>query len=182
MKKTQSLKRACKQSRTRERYARLAISSLNRCNRSVEQFRAISALVATVVRHPAVTDDERRAEHTVLSLLMETVEAYEREAEMYRERVADVATDARNLPGARVSADQALLQMETAELPVRRELREATSCKRSACNSRSQTRKSVKIRSARKSTGGLADRALRARMTSSSGSGGRPSASPGCTR
>lgn len=182
MRKTQSLKRARKQSRANERYARLAMSSLNHCNRSIEQFRAISALVATVVRNPAVTDDERRAEHTILSLLMATVEGYEREAETYRELVADVATDARNLPDARLSADEVLRLMEAVALPERREQSEAESCKRSVGYPRAQTRKSVRIRSARKSHGGLADRALRASMTSSSGSAGKPSASPSCTR
>lgn len=183
MRKTQSLKRARKQSRANERYARLAMSSLNHCNRSIEQFRAISALVATVVRNPAVTDDERRAEHTILSLLMATVEGYEREAETYRELVADVATDARNLPDTRLNADEALRLMDEAvELNERREQCEAESCKRSVGYPRVQTRKSVRIRSARKSHGGLADRALRASMTSSSGSAGKPSASPSCTR
>src|SRR6201991_1795387 len=182
MRKTQSLKSARKQSRANERYARLAMSSLDHCNRSIEQLRAISALIATIVRNPAVTDDERRIEHTLLSLLMATVEGYEREAETYRDQGGDVATDARNLPDARLSADEALTLMEAVESPERCEEREAESHKRAARSPRAQTRKSVRIRSARKSTGGLADRALRARITSSSGSGGKPSASPSCTR
>ena len=86
MRKTQSLKSARKQSRANERYARLAMSSLDHCNRSIEQLRAISALIATIVRNPAVTDDERRIEHTLLSLLMATVEGYEREAESHYPR------------------------------------------------------------------------------------------------
>ncbi|WP_459716177.1 hypothetical protein [Paraburkholderia sp. 2C] len=72
MKKAQSLKNG-KLSLVNTRYTRLAMSSLNHCNRSIEQFRAISVLVASVLRKPAVTDDERRAERTELSLLMETV-------------------------------------------------------------------------------------------------------------
>ncbi|MFC0397259.1 hypothetical protein [Paraburkholderia rhizosphaerae] len=73
MKRVQSLKKTNRQPRVNDRYARLAMSTLNHCNRSIEQLHAISVLVATVLRKPAVIDDERRAEHTVLSLPLETV-------------------------------------------------------------------------------------------------------------
>jgi hypothetical protein len=138
MKKAQPLNRARKQPRANDRYARLAMSSLNHCDRSIEQFRAISALVTTVVCNPAVTDDERQAEHTILSFLMATVEGYEREAEAYRELVADVAMDARNLPDARLSADEALRLMEAVELPERCKFRDARSSLARRIRSRGQ--------------------------------------------
>lgn len=125
MKKTQSQK-VSKQSRVNDRYTRLAMSSLNHCNRSIEQLRAISVLIATVLRKPAVTEDERRAEHTVMSLLMETVEGYERSAEAYRELVTAVATDACDLPDMQLSADEALRLMEAeVESPARHKQRAA---------------------------------------------------------
>jgi hypothetical protein len=133
MKKMQSSKKSGKQQRVNERYTRLAMSSLNQCNRSIEQFRTISVLVASVLRKPAITDDERRAEHTVLSLLMETVDGYERDAETYRELLAAVATDARDLPDTRLSADDALLLMESIALPAQHEPQDMRACKRSRC-------------------------------------------------
>lgn len=110
-----------------DRYTRLAMSSLRHCDRSIAQLRAVSVLVSTVLHRPAITLEERRNEHTVLSLLTETVEGYEHAAQAYRKLVAAVVTDARNLPDTQLSADEALRLMEAAESPPNRARHEAAS-------------------------------------------------------
>jgi hypothetical protein len=116
MKKRQSTKKA-KSGVRNDRYARLAMSSLLHSDRSITQLQTVSVLVAKVLRNPAVTQDERDSEHTVLSLLLETVGRYQREVQSYRELVVAVVEDARNLPDSRLSADDALRLMEAVENP-----------------------------------------------------------------
>jgi hypothetical protein len=58
-------------------------------------------------QNPAITSDERRRQQTMLELLVDTAEQYQRELECDRELYQVIALNAKGIPQSRITASRA---------------------------------------------------------------------------
>ncbi|WP_153139716.1 hypothetical protein [Paraburkholderia agricolaris] len=104
-------------------YEKLALSTFNLCNRQLSQLNTLITLGSSICRNPAITSDERRRQQTMLELLVDTAEQYQRELECDRELYQVIALDAKGVPQSRITANRAMRllaeasQIETKETP-----------------------------------------------------------------
>ena len=89
-------------------YEKLALSSFDLCNRQLSQLNTLITLGSSICRNPAITSDERRRQQTMLELLVDTAEQYQRELECDRELYQVIALDAKGIPQSRITANRAM--------------------------------------------------------------------------
>ena len=98
-------------------YEKLALSSFDLCNRQLSQLNTLITLGSSICRNPAITSDERRRQQTMLELLVDTAEQYQRELECDRELYQVIALDAKGIPQSRITANRAMrLLAEASEI------------------------------------------------------------------
>jgi hypothetical protein len=91
-----------------ENYTAAALSAFQYCDQTVHQFRTLVAIAATILRAPPATEHERLSQQTMMQLLLDTVEHYQRGAEDDRALFEVLVLDARNLHGTQMRAGEAL--------------------------------------------------------------------------
>lgn len=89
-------------------YEKLALSTFDLCNRQLSQLNTLITLGSSICRNPAITGDERRRQQTMLELLVDTAEQYQRELECDRELYQVIALDAKGIPQSRITANRAM--------------------------------------------------------------------------
>jgi hypothetical protein len=98
-------------------YEKLALSTFDLCNRQLSQLNTLITLGSSICRNPAITGDERRRQQTMLELLVDTAEQYQRELECDRELYQVIALDAKGVPQSRITANRAMrLLAEASEI------------------------------------------------------------------
>ncbi|AJZ61877.1 hypothetical protein OI25_6024 [Paraburkholderia fungorum] len=98
-------------------YEKLALSTFDLCNRQLSQLNALITLGSSICRNPAITSEERRRQQTMLELLVDTAEQYQRELECDRELYQVIALDAKGIPQSRITANRAMrLLAEASEI------------------------------------------------------------------
>ncbi|AFT89073.1 hypothetical protein [Paraburkholderia phenoliruptrix] len=88
-------------------YEKLALSAFDLCDRQLSQLNTLTTLAASICRIPAITSDERHRRQTMLELLVDTAEQYQRELECDRELYQVIALDAKGVPQSRITASRA---------------------------------------------------------------------------
>ncbi|OAJ51440.1 hypothetical protein A6V36_31185 [Paraburkholderia ginsengiterrae] len=88
-------------------YEKLALSAFDLIERQKGQLDKLITFVASIYRSPAVTHDERQHQRTLLGLLIDTVEDYQREVEVDRELYRVIALDAKGISQTRLTARHA---------------------------------------------------------------------------
>ncbi|WP_434115293.1 hypothetical protein [Paraburkholderia caffeinilytica] len=88
-------------------YEKLALQTFDLCNRQLSQLNTLITLSSSICRNPAITSDERRRQQTMLELLVDTAEQYQRELESDRELYQVIALDAKGIPQSRITANRA---------------------------------------------------------------------------
>ncbi|RKE37691.1 hypothetical protein B0G76_3962 [Paraburkholderia sp. BL23I1N1] len=88
-------------------YEKLALQAFDLCNRQLSQLNTLITLASSMCRNPAITSDERRRQRTMLELLVDTAEQYQRELECDRELYQVIALDAKGVPQSRITANRA---------------------------------------------------------------------------
>ena len=88
-------------------YEKLALSTFDLCNRQLSQLNTLITLASSMCRNPAIMSDERRRQQTMLELLVDTAEQYQRELECDRELYQVIALDAKGIPQSRITASRA---------------------------------------------------------------------------
>ncbi|MFM0170195.1 hypothetical protein [Paraburkholderia sediminicola] len=88
-------------------YEKLALSAFGLVERQLSQLDKLVTFVASIVRNPAVTREERHCQRKLLELLLDTVEDYQREVEIDRELYQVIALDAKGIPQSRITARHA---------------------------------------------------------------------------
>jgi hypothetical protein len=108
------MSKSVKHSRTTSRppvdalqYEKLALSAFGLVERQVSQLDKLITFVASIVRSPAVTREERYRQRRLLELMLDTVEDYQREVEIDRELYQVIALDAKGIPESRITARHA---------------------------------------------------------------------------
>ena len=108
------MSKSVKNSRTTSRppvdalqYEKLALSAFGLVERQLSQLDKLVTFVASIVRSPAVTREERHCQRKLLELLLDTVEDYQREVEIDRELYQVIALDAKGIPQSRITARHA---------------------------------------------------------------------------
>ncbi|PRY06935.1 hypothetical protein [Paraburkholderia sp. BL25I1N1] len=108
------MSKSIKNSRTTSRppvdalqYEKLALSAFGLVERQLGQLDKLVTFVASIVRSPAVTREERHRQRKLLELLLDTVEDYHREVEIDRELYQVMALDAKGIPERRITARRA---------------------------------------------------------------------------
>jgi hypothetical protein len=104
------LRRATRTSTGRESadYAAAALSAFEYCNQTVNQFRTLAAVAATLLRAAPANNGERNSQQAMMQLLLDTAEHYQRGAEDDRALFEVLVLDARDIHGTRMTADEAL--------------------------------------------------------------------------
>ncbi len=129
------MSKSAKHSRTTSRppvdalqYEKLALSAFGLIERQLSQLDKLVTLLASIVRSPAVTREERQQQRKLLELLLDTGEDYQREVEIDRELYQVIALDAKGIPQSRITARHAanLLMKATRGAPEGRERTGAT--------------------------------------------------------
>ncbi|MFM0044571.1 hypothetical protein [Paraburkholderia sediminicola] len=95
-------------------YEKLALSAFDLCERQLTQLNTLITLASSMCRNPAITSDERRRQRTLLELLVDTAEQYQRELECDRELYQVIALDAKGIPQSRITARRAARLLEEA--------------------------------------------------------------------
>jgi hypothetical protein len=88
-------------------YEKLALSAFGLVERQIDRLEKLTTLATSIYRSPAVTRDERNRHRTLLGLLIETVEDYQREIEIDRDLYQVIALDAKGIPQSRITARHA---------------------------------------------------------------------------
>jgi len=88
-------------------YEKLALQTFDLCTRQLNQLNTLITLGSTMCRNPAITSDERRRQQTMLELLVDTAEQYQRELECDAELYQVIALDAKGIPQSRITANRA---------------------------------------------------------------------------
>lgn len=102
-------------------YEKLALSTFDLCNRQLSQLNTLITLSSSICRNPAITSDERRRQQTMLELLVDTAEQYQRELECDRELYQVIALDAKGIPQSRITANRAARLLAEASQIARQE-------------------------------------------------------------
>ncbi|CAH2928314.1 MAG: FIG00459084: hypothetical protein [uncultured Paraburkholderia sp.] len=87
-------------------YEKLALSAFDLCDRQLSHLNTLTTLAASICRIPAITSDERHRRQTMLELLVDTAEQYQRELECDRELYQVIALDAKGVPQSRITASR----------------------------------------------------------------------------
>jgi hypothetical protein len=85
-----------------------ALSAFEYCNQTVNQFRTLAAVAATLLRAAPANNGERNNQQAMMQLLLDTAEHYQRGAEDDRALFEVLVLDARDIHGTRMTADEAL--------------------------------------------------------------------------
>ncbi|MFL9894631.1 hypothetical protein, partial [Paraburkholderia sp. RL17-381-BIF-C] len=108
------MSKSVKRSRTTTRppvdavqYEKLALSAFGLIERQLSQLDKLATLVASIVRSPAVTREERHRQRRLLELLLDIVEDYQYEVETDRELYQVIALDASGVVQSRITARHA---------------------------------------------------------------------------
>jgi hypothetical protein len=88
-------------------YEKLALSAFDLVDRQVGQLDTLITLTSSICRNPAITSDERKRRQTLLELLLDTMEQYQRDLEHDRELYQVIALDAKGVPQSRITARHA---------------------------------------------------------------------------
>ncbi|OAJ54044.1 hypothetical protein A6V36_11390 [Paraburkholderia ginsengiterrae] len=88
-------------------YEKLALSAFDLCDRQVGQLDTLITFASSICRNPAITSDERRRRQTLLELLVDTMEQYQRDLECDRELYQVIALDAKGVSQSRITARHA---------------------------------------------------------------------------
>ncbi len=112
-------------------YEKLALSTFDLCNRQLSQLNTLITLGSSICRNPAITSDERRRQQTMLELLVDTAEQYQRELECNRELYQVIALDAKGIPQSRITANRAMRLLAEASQIATKETPAATKPNRS---------------------------------------------------
>lgn len=88
-------------------YEKLALSAFQLCDQQLGQLNRLATLASTICRCPTITRDERRGQHALLELLVETAEGYASDLESDRELYQVIALDAKGVPDCRITASHA---------------------------------------------------------------------------
>ena len=88
-------------------YIAAALSALEYSNQSVNQYRTLVAIAATMLRPPP-TANERHNPQVLMKLMLETVQEYQRTAEADRALFEVLVLDARNLHRTDMRAAEAI--------------------------------------------------------------------------
>ncbi len=88
-------------------YEKLALTTFDLCNRQLSQLNTLVTLASSICRNPALMSEERRRQQTMLELLVDTAEQYQRELECDRELYQVIALDAKGIPQSRITANRA---------------------------------------------------------------------------
>ncbi|RKF50883.1 hypothetical protein [Paraburkholderia fungorum] len=118
-------------------YEKLALSTFDLCNRQLSQLNTLITLASSICRNPAITSDERRRQQTMLELLVDTAEQYQRELECDRELYQVIALDAKGIPQSRITANRAARLLAEASQIARQETLASTKPSLSKQTSRS---------------------------------------------
>jgi hypothetical protein len=89
-------------------FEKLALSAFGLIERQLSQLDKLVTLLASIVRNPAVTIEERQQQQKLLELLLDTGEEYQREVEIDRELYQVIALDAKEIPQSRITACHAV--------------------------------------------------------------------------
>jgi hypothetical protein len=95
-------------------YEKLALSAFDLCNRHLGQLDTLIKIAVSICRNPAITADERRAQQTLLALLINTGEQYQQELAGDRELYQVIALDAKGVAQSRLTASRAARLLEEA--------------------------------------------------------------------
>ncbi|NPT34089.1 hypothetical protein [Paraburkholderia xenovorans] len=85
-------------------YEKLALSAHELCARQLGRLQRLARLAASIRRSPSLTMAERHSQQSLLELLVETAESYEREIECDLELFLVIALDAKGVPHRRITA------------------------------------------------------------------------------
>ncbi|CAB3799646.1 hypothetical protein [Paraburkholderia fynbosensis] len=85
-------------------YEKLALAAFRLCDRQREQLDKLVTLAASVCWSPAVTNEERAKQRTLLQLLVDTGEADQRSNECDSELFQVIALDAKGVAHSRITA------------------------------------------------------------------------------
>ncbi|CAB3785283.1 hypothetical protein [Paraburkholderia fynbosensis] len=88
-------------------YEKLALSAFELCDRQMNNLDTLISLAASLCRSPAITNDERHRQRTMLELLVQTGEQYQQELACDRELFQVIALDAKGVAHSRITANQA---------------------------------------------------------------------------
>jgi hypothetical protein len=88
-------------------YEKLALSAFELCDRQMSKLDTLISLAASLCRSPAITNDERHRQRTMLELLVQTGEQYQQELACDRELFQVIALDAKGVARSRITANQA---------------------------------------------------------------------------
>ncbi|OAJ59401.1 hypothetical protein A6V36_27540 [Paraburkholderia ginsengiterrae] len=105
-------------------YEKLALSAFDLCDRQVGQLDTLITFASSICRNPPITSDERRRRQTLLELLVDTMEQYQRDLECDRELYQVIALDAKGVSQSRITARHAATLL--AEASQRAKASEAT--------------------------------------------------------
>jgi len=89
------------------RFEQIAVASLGICERYVNHLQSIVAVLATAVRVPPITEDERRRQLHLLRATLTLAEKHATEAEHDYALFATVARHTRGLPSCELSMTDA---------------------------------------------------------------------------
>jgi hypothetical protein len=108
------MSKSAKHSRTTSRppvdalqYEKLALSAFGLVEQQLSLLDKLVTLMASIVRSPAVTREERHHQRKLMELLLDTVEDYQQEVGNDRELYQVIALDAKGIPQVRITARHA---------------------------------------------------------------------------
>ncbi|OAJ58488.1 hypothetical protein A6V36_06085 [Paraburkholderia ginsengiterrae] len=88
-------------------YEKLALSAFGLIERQIDRLEKLTTLASSIYRNPAITREERSHHRSLLGLLIETAEDYQREIEIDRDLYQIIALDAKGIPQSRITARHA---------------------------------------------------------------------------
>ncbi len=95
-------------------YEKLALSAFDLCDRQVGQLDTLITLASSICRNPAIKSDERRCRQTLLELLLDKMEQYQRELECDRDLYQVIALDAKGVSQSHIAARHAAILLAEA--------------------------------------------------------------------
>jgi hypothetical protein len=88
-------------------YEKLALAAFRLCEKQREQLDKLITLAASICRSPAVTNEERHKQRTLLQLMVDTGEDYQRNNESDHDLFQIIALDAKGVHQSRLTARHA---------------------------------------------------------------------------
>jgi hypothetical protein len=88
-------------------YEKLALLAFDLCDRQLGKLDKLITLAASICRNPAIANDERHRQRTLLELLVQTGEQYQQELACDRELFQVLALDSKGVAHNRITANEA---------------------------------------------------------------------------